>query len=66
MDYLLTTDNVKVEINKFVYYIGSNYEVQKRKVTKFWLHGDPFRSYKQIYSTYLKCFEAIKNIKTLN
>jgi hypothetical protein len=63
MRSLITTDNKEVEIGKYVFYVGGTIispKPQKRLVTENWLHGNPFKSYKNIFSTESACWEWIR------
>lgn len=63
MRSLLTTDGVDVPIGKYVFYVGGTIispKPQKRLVTQNWLHGNPLKSYKNIFSTELICWEWIR------
>ena len=63
MRSLFTTDKKEVEIGKYVYYVGGTIispTPQKRLVTQNWLHGNPYKSYKNIFSTESSCLEWIR------
>ncbi len=63
MRSLITSDGLEVEIGKYVFYVGGTIispQPQKRLVTENWLHGNPFKSYKNIFSSEDKCCEWIR------
>lgn len=63
MRSLITTDKIEVEIGKYIFYVGGTIKQptpQKRLVTENWLHGNPLKSYKNIFSTEEKCWEWIR------
>jgi len=63
MRSLLTTDGADVPIGKYVFYVGGTIispKPQKRLVTQNWLHGNPYKSYKNIFSTESICWEWIR------
>lgn len=63
MRSLITTDKKEVEIGKYVFYVGGTInspKPQKRLVTENWLHGNPYKSYKNIFSSKDKCWEWIR------
>jgi hypothetical protein len=63
MRSLITTDKKEVEIGKYVFYVGGTIispKPQKRLVTENWLHGNPYKSYKNIFSNEAECWEWIR------
>ena len=65
---IITSDNIILKIGEYCYYVGGSITCpipEKRQVTRYWLHGKPFKSYGKIFSSYYACQDYIKTLTNI-